>query len=92
MPKMKTHKGAAKRFKVTKKGKIKHYNAGHSHLMSTKSAKRKRKKRHAHVLSPSVARNVALLMGVRTKRPAPTPSQAQIRAAEEAAKQAEQSK
>lgn len=92
MPKMKTHKGAAKRFKVTKKGKIKHYNAGHSHLMSTKSAKRKRKKRHAHVLSPSVARNVALLMGVRTAPPAPTPSQADIRAALEAEAKADAAK
>lgn len=92
MPKMKTHKGAAKRFKVTKKGKIKHFNAGHSHLMSNKSAKRKRKKRHATVLSSSVSGNVALLIGVRTKTPAPTPSQAQIRAAEEAARKSEQGK
>ena len=79
MPKMKTHKGAAKRFKVTKKGKIKHYNAGRSHLASTKSPKRRRNKRHSHVLSPTHARNVAKLMGVRPKPPAPTPSQAELR-------------
>ncbi|MCA8915680.1 MAG: 50S ribosomal protein L35 [Planctomycetes bacterium] len=75
MPKMKTHKGAAKRFKVTKKGKIKHYNSGRSHLMSAKSPKRRRNKRHAHVLSATHARNVAKLMGVRRQPPAPTPPQ-----------------
>ena len=76
MPKMKTHKGASKRFKVTKKGKIKHYNAGRSHLMSVKSPKRRRNKRHAHVLSATHARNVAKLMGVRRRPPAPTAPQA----------------
>jgi large subunit ribosomal protein L35 len=75
MPKMKTHKGSAKRFKVTKKGKIKHYNAGRSHLMSAKSPKRRRNKRHSTVLSHTQARNVAKLMGVRRKPPAPTPPQ-----------------
>jgi large subunit ribosomal protein L35 len=75
MPKMKTHKGASKRFKVTKKGRIKHYNAGRSHLMSGKSPKRRRNKRRAHVLSPTHARNVAKLMGVRRAPPAPTPPQ-----------------
>jgi large subunit ribosomal protein L35 len=75
MPKMKTHKGAAKRFKVTKKGKIKHYNAGRSHLMSAKSSKRRRKKRHSHVLSPTHARNVAKLMLVRPKPAPKTPPQ-----------------
>lgn len=92
MPKMKTHKGAAKRFKVTKRGKIKHFNAGHSHLMSGKSAKRKRKKRHAHVLSPSVAGNIALLIGVRRRRPAPTPSQESLRKQAEAAAKTESAK
>ena len=75
MPKMKTHKGAAKRFKVTKKGKIKHYNSGRSHLMSAKSAKRRRNKRHSHVLSPTHARNVAKLLGVRRRPIAPTAPQ-----------------
>ena len=85
MPKQKTHKGSVKRFKVTKKGKLKHYNTGHSHLMSTKSAKRKRKMRKASILSATHAKNVAKLMGIRRARPAPTPSQATLR--ERAAKQ-----
>ena len=42
MPKLKTHKGAAKRFRVTASGKVK---SGHSfarHILTKKSAKRKR--------------------------------------------------
>ncbi len=43
MPKMKTHKGTAKRFKVTGSGKkIKRANAFKSHILSKKSPKRKR--------------------------------------------------
>ncbi|MEW6203397.1 MAG: 50S ribosomal protein L35 [bacterium] len=43
MPKMKTHKGAAKRFKRTSGGKLIHKKAGMSHLLSGKSRKRKRR-------------------------------------------------
>jgi len=43
MPKLKTHKGAQKRFKVTAKKKIVHSRAFKSHLLSTKDAKRKRR-------------------------------------------------
>lgn len=42
MPKMKTNRGAAKRFKVTKSGKVKYQRAGKRHLLERKSAKRKR--------------------------------------------------
>jgi large subunit ribosomal protein L35 len=42
MPKHKTHKGLAKRVKVTARGKIKLHKAGASHLMSVKNAKRRR--------------------------------------------------
>lgn len=42
MPKMKTHRGAAKRFKVTKNGKIKRAKAYKSHILTKKDAKRKR--------------------------------------------------
>ena len=42
MPKLKTHKGAKKRFKVTGKKKIVHNKAFKSHLLTKKSAKRKR--------------------------------------------------
>ena len=42
MPKMKTHRGLAKRVKITARGKIKRARAFHSHLLSSKSPKRKR--------------------------------------------------
>lgn len=43
MPKMKTHRGAAKRLKVTKSGKVKYQRAGRRHLLENKSAKQKRR-------------------------------------------------
>ena len=43
MPKMKTHKSAAKRYKVTATGKITRRQAGIGHLLEHKSASRKRK-------------------------------------------------
>lgn len=42
MPKMKTHKGAAKRFRVTKNGKVVRAKAFKSHILTKKSPKRKR--------------------------------------------------
>lgn len=58
MPKLKTHKGAAKRFKITKRGKIKHYNAGHSHLLSNKNAKRRRRLRKPSAINTTQAKNI----------------------------------
>ena len=43
MPKMKTHKGLKKRVKVTASGKIKAHKSFKGHLMSGKSAKRRRR-------------------------------------------------
>ncbi|PRR76838.1 50S ribosomal protein L35 [Clostridium liquoris] len=42
MPKMKTHRGAAKRFKVTGTGKLKRAKAFKSHILTKKSTKTKR--------------------------------------------------
>jgi large subunit ribosomal protein L35 len=42
MPKLKTKKGLAKRFRLTKSGKIKRQKAGRGHLLTKKSSKRKR--------------------------------------------------
>ena len=42
MPKLKTHKGTKKRFRLTAKGKAKHRQAGTSHLANGMSQKRKR--------------------------------------------------
>ena len=43
MPKMKTHRGAAKRFKSTSSGKFKRGKAYTSHILTKKTTKRKRK-------------------------------------------------
>ena len=42
MPKMKTHSGAKKRFKITANGKVKARHAGLTHILTKKSAKKKR--------------------------------------------------
>ena len=42
MPKIKTHSGAKKRFKLTKNGKVKRVHAYKSHILNKKSTKRKR--------------------------------------------------
>ena len=47
MPKLKTHSGAKKRFKLTKNGKVKRAHAYKSHILNKKSTKRKRSLRKA---------------------------------------------
>ena len=45
--KMKTHKGAAKRFKTTASGKVRRFKANKSHILTKKSPKRKRNLRRS---------------------------------------------
>tara|TARA_B100001750_G_C15470104_1_gene579317 strand:+ start:1290 stop:1484 length:195 start_codon:yes stop_codon:yes gene_type:complete len=54
MPKMKTKKSAAKRFKVTGSGKIAHHQGGHRHLATRKSPKRKRRLRKDTTMSSAM--------------------------------------
>jgi large subunit ribosomal protein L35 len=58
MPKIKTNSGAAKRFKLTANGKVKRKKAFKSHILSTKTTKRKRKLRAAGYVDPADAKNV----------------------------------
>ena len=51
MPKMKTHRGAAKRFSLTAKGKIKRSKAYSSHILTKKTTKRKRNLRKSDLLN-----------------------------------------
>ncbi|MCL2763258.1 MAG: 50S ribosomal protein L35 [Treponema sp.] len=51
MPKMKTKKSAAKRFSFTGTGKVKYKKQNLRHILTKKSTKRKRKLRHAGILS-----------------------------------------
>lgn len=47
MPKMKTHKGTAKRFRLTKTGKLMHMKTGRTHLRRRKSSSKRSDFRHA---------------------------------------------
>ena len=51
MPKVKTHKGATKRFKVTGSGKVRRYKAYKSHILTKKTSKRKRRLRQAGIVA-----------------------------------------
>jgi len=62
MPKLKTKKTAAKRFKKTKSGKFKFSKAYGAHLLTNKSAKRRRNLRQAAILSKSDEKNIKGMM------------------------------
>lgn len=62
MPKMKTHRGAAKRFTKTKTGKIKRMKAYASHLLEKKKAKRKRNLRQSTLVSAGDYKRVKKLL------------------------------
>ena len=62
MPKMKTHRGAAKRFSVTKSGQVKRAKAYKSHILNKKSSKRKRNLRKGTYISPAEQKNVRVLI------------------------------
>ena len=47
MPKMKTHKGAAKRLSLTASGRVRRLRANKSHILTKKTSKRKRRLRQA---------------------------------------------
>ena len=65
MPKMKTHRGTAKRFCVTGSGKIMRSKAYKSHIMTKKSQKRKRNFRHETEVSKADQKTVARGLGLR---------------------------
>ena len=63
MPKMKTHKGAGKRFRVTAKGKVRRLKAFKSHILTKKTSKRKRRLRRATLVqTPGEVRNIKRLI------------------------------
>ena len=64
MPKLKTRKSVAKRFKITKRGKVLPYGrANTSHIMSKKSAKRRRRLRSPRVITGAQAQMIRQQMG-----------------------------
>ncbi|MDH6422777.1 50S ribosomal protein L35 [Aurantimicrobium minutum] len=64
MPKMKTHSGSKKRFKVTGTGKLKKQQAGMRHNLEVKSGKRKRSLNQDQVLSPADSKVIKKLLGL----------------------------
>lgn len=62
MPKMKTHRGAAKRFKKTGTGKLVRSHAYANHILTKKSQKRKRNLRKSALVSPSDQKRMASLL------------------------------
>jgi len=62
MPKMKSHKGAAGRFEVTKKGKLKRRRSGHNHILEKKSPKRKRRLSTETLVNASDERRILRLL------------------------------
>ncbi|HBR30072.1 MAG TPA: 50S ribosomal protein L35 [Firmicutes bacterium] len=64
MPKMKTHRGAAKRFTLTGTGKIKKNKAYRSHILEKKSPERKRNLRKAELVHAADERRVRRMLGL----------------------------
>ncbi|MHC2993892.1 MAG: 50S ribosomal protein L35 [Candidatus Atribacteria bacterium] len=62
MPKMKTHRSSAKRFKITKSGKILRSKAYKSHILTKKTAKRKRNLRKSTTVSSADVKRVKALL------------------------------
>jgi large subunit ribosomal protein L35 len=64
VPKMKTHRGLAKRVKVTASGRLKRKSAFHSHLMSAKSRKQKRRLRSFVMMKKSEEKRLKAILGL----------------------------
>ena len=64
MPKMKTRKGAAKRFKVTGSGRIKRNKANHRHMLIRRSNKAKRKMRQSALVASGDRKPVRAMLGI----------------------------
>lgn len=62
MPKMKSHRGAAKRFKMTAKGRVKRGHAFTSHILTKKSPKRKRQLRQSALIAKADEKRVKRLL------------------------------
>ena len=62
MPKIKTHSGAKKRFKLTKTGKVKRAHAFKSHILNKKTTKRKRNLRKTSVADTTNVKQIKKLI------------------------------
>jgi large subunit ribosomal protein L35 len=64
MPKMKTVKSAAKRFKVTASGRLKHEKANRSHILTKKAPKRLRQLRKADIVGANDEARIKRMLGM----------------------------
>ena len=64
MPKMKTHKGTAKRIKLTSTGKLTRRRAFGNHMLSNKRKARKRNINTSAIIKGGIAKNVKRALGV----------------------------
>lgn len=64
MPKIKTNRGARKRFRITGSGKVKRSKAYASHILTKKSSTRKRKLRKSALVSSSDTKRVKRMLGM----------------------------
>ena len=62
MPKMKSHSGSKKRFRLTGTGKVKRGHVGHSHILTKKNTKRKRRLRGAAYVSRAQEKTIRNLI------------------------------
>ena len=62
MPKMKSHRGAAKRFKKTASGRLKHGRTNRNHILTKKTTKRKRQLRRTGYAASGDAKKIELLL------------------------------
>ncbi|HDP70397.1 MAG TPA: 50S ribosomal protein L35 [Actinobacteria bacterium] len=62
MPKMRTHKGTAKRFRLTGSGKVVRCRSHKSHILEKKSPKRKRKLRQETLVNDSDVKRIKKLL------------------------------
>ena len=62
MPKLKTHRGAAKRFKKTARGRIKRGKAFKSHILTKKASKRKRQLDQPTLISDADLRRISRMI------------------------------
>jgi len=64
MPKMKTHSGSKKRFRVTGTGKVMREKANRRHLLESKSSKRTRRLAVDAVAAPADVKKIKRLLGI----------------------------
>jgi large subunit ribosomal protein L35 len=62
VPKLKSHRGASKRFKLTGTGKVRRSHSLKNHILTKKTTKRKRHLRKSTLVSPAMARAVRVMI------------------------------